>query len=244
MITPQEIETKAFASSVRGYKKEEVDVFLDEIMMDYQELINENGKLRRKVEELNGQIADNKKSEASVMKTLEEAKSLMSDISASAEKRAEVIIKDAQLEAKKITREARESVSVLTEESEQMKKNIGAFKENYRKMLTGELDRLDGTSDSFFEDLKDDFFPASMTEESEKHKEAHDADSKIERKTSELSFSDLGIEEDLNTQPPDGATLTEKVLDELNGSNFDDRAKTMVVNDADGLLSKKTRIIK
>ena len=42
MITPQEIETKAFASSVRGYKKEEVDVFLDEIMMDYQELINEN----------------------------------------------------------------------------------------------------------------------------------------------------------------------------------------------------------
>lgn len=243
MITPQEIETKAFASSVRGYKKEEVDVFLDEIMMDYQELINENGKLRRKVEELNGQIADNKKSEASVMKTLEEAKSLMSDISASAEKRAEVIIKDAQLEAKKITREARESVSVLTEESEQMKKNIGTFKDNYRKMLTGELDRLDGTSDSFFEDLRDDFFPASMTDGSDL-KVAHKEKQEDEIKTSELSFSDLGIEEDVNTQPPDGATLTEKVFDELNGSDFDDKAKTMVINDAQGLLSKKTRIIK
>lgn len=243
MITPQEIESKAFASAVRGYKKEEVDVFLDEIMLDYQELINENGKLRRNVEELNRQMAESKKSETSVIKTLEEAKSLMSDISASAEKRAEVIIKDAQLEAEKITREARESISRLTEESEQLKKKVSSFKERYRKMLNDELSRMDVHGDDFFEDLKDDFFPASMEERkaSDDHGSAGVFD---DRRTSELDFSDLGIEEDVRNVPDASATLTEKVFSELNGGTFDDKAKTMVVNDVDGLLSKKTRIIK
>ena len=69
MITPNEIESKEFASSVRGYKKEEVDVFLDEIMLDYQGLIDENGKLKRDLEKLNNDLNECRKSENSVMNT-------------------------------------------------------------------------------------------------------------------------------------------------------------------------------
>ena len=41
MITPNDIETKVFSYSVRGYNKREVDEFLDQIMIDYQALLDQ-----------------------------------------------------------------------------------------------------------------------------------------------------------------------------------------------------------
>lgn len=38
-ITPQEISDKAFSIKFRGYNKEEVDEFLDQIYFDYEELV-------------------------------------------------------------------------------------------------------------------------------------------------------------------------------------------------------------
>jgi len=241
MITPNEIESKEFASSVRGYKKEEVDVFLDEIMLDYQGLIDENGKLKRDLEKLNNDLNECRKSENSVMNTLEQAKSLMSDISASAEKRAEVIIKNAQLDAEKITRDARDSVSRLTDESEQLKRRVAAFKERYKKMLTDELVKVDGQSDDFFADLKDDFYPASMSTTSEDKTPEADEPARVNGfRTSELN---LDMSDDADDKQTSDVTLTEKVFEEINGRDFDNKAKTIII-DSDDMLHKKTRIIK
>ena len=68
---------------------EEVDEFLDEIILDMEKLLEENKILTETVEELREEIVQHKKSETSVMSTLESAKKLMKDISESAEKRAE-----------------------------------------------------------------------------------------------------------------------------------------------------------
>ena len=45
MITPADIEYKEFTKVVRGYKEEEVDEFLDLIIVDMENLIRENKKL-------------------------------------------------------------------------------------------------------------------------------------------------------------------------------------------------------
>ena len=42
MITPADIEYKEFTKAVRGYKEEEVDEFLDLIIVDMENLIREN----------------------------------------------------------------------------------------------------------------------------------------------------------------------------------------------------------
>ena len=42
MITPLDIQNKEFSRAVRGYNQEEVDLFLDEIMADYDKLLSEN----------------------------------------------------------------------------------------------------------------------------------------------------------------------------------------------------------
>ena len=38
MLTPHDIEVKEFGRAVRGYKTEDVDNFLDEIILDFQQL--------------------------------------------------------------------------------------------------------------------------------------------------------------------------------------------------------------
>ena len=56
MITPLDIQNKEFSRAVRGYNQEEVDLFLDEIMADYDKLISENQELKRQLEETKGKV--------------------------------------------------------------------------------------------------------------------------------------------------------------------------------------------
>ena len=50
MITPADIEYKEFTKAVRGYKEEEVDAFLDLIIVDMEKLIRENRKLKEELQ--------------------------------------------------------------------------------------------------------------------------------------------------------------------------------------------------
>ncbi|MEF9921853.1 MAG: DivIVA domain-containing protein [Anaerovoracaceae bacterium] len=56
MITPLDIENKEFARGVRGYKEDEVDDFLDLVIIDYEKLLLENQKLKKKKPNWNLQI--------------------------------------------------------------------------------------------------------------------------------------------------------------------------------------------
>lgn len=168
MITPLEIENKQFSKAMRGYNADEVDQFLDEITLDLQKLLAENERLNAKVESLESDLHQYKKSEASVLNTLESAKKLMKDISESAEKRAEIIIKNAQLDADVMQRDATESISKLTEESVKLKEKITRFRGRYKQMLEDELNELDGSSEELLADLERDFLPASMDEQVKK----------------------------------------------------------------------------
>ncbi len=176
MITPYEIENKQFSKSMRGFNTDEVDEFLDEIIIDLQKLLAENERLKEDVKTLNQELSKYKKSETSMMNTLESAKKLMNDISESAEKRAEIIVKNAQLDAEVIQRDAKESISKLTEEGERLRKKVSRFREKYRQLLEDELSQLDGSSEDLFAALEQDFLPASMTESMTMNLPKKDAD--------------------------------------------------------------------
>jgi cell division initiation protein len=151
MITPAEIQKKAFTKGVRGYKEDEVDSFLDLITLDMDKLMQENTVLSDKIRTLNLEIERYRSSESAIFDTLESAKALMADISASAEKRAEIVLKNAELDADRVQREARESVERITEEAVEMVKRWEQFKTRYKNLLQNELER--------FENLSRDFMP-------------------------------------------------------------------------------------
>ena len=164
MITPADIENKEFSKAKKGYNEEEVDEFLDLIILDMEKLIRENRQLKEELGKVHVQVDKHMSTETSVYETLEAAKSLMNDIAASAERRAEILLKNAELEADLITREAKESISRYTEEGSRLKDRVETLRSRDRKMLEAELERLDFDGSDFLADFEKDFLPASMTE--------------------------------------------------------------------------------
>ncbi len=164
MITPLDIENKEFAIVKKGFDTDQVDDFLNLIIVDMEKLIRENKALKAEAVRLKEQLESTQGSESSIVQTLEAAKELMNDISASSERRAQILLKNAELDAEVIQREARESVQKYTEEGNKLFERLERFKKKYRNLLEDELERLDGVAEDLFEEFEGDFLPASLNE--------------------------------------------------------------------------------
>ena len=195
MITPADIENKEFSKSVRGYKEEEVDEFLDLIILDMEKLLRENKQLKKELEKAQGQMELHASTEGSVYETLEAAKSLMNDIAASAERRAEVLVKDAELEAALITREAKESITRLTEEGNRLRRSLERIREKYRQLLEMELERVDLVGNDLLAEFESDFLPkpAPETMSETKKEETVKFEEKESRAVKDLSKTVVNI---------------------------------------------------
>lgn len=156
MITPLDIQNKVFGKGVRGYKEEEVDAFLDMITLDVEKLIAENAQLSQELTKAKEELQRYQGSEGAVLETLEAAKALMSDISASSEKRAEILLKNAELDAELITREAKESVERLKEEAASLENKVASFRMRYRNLLETELEKFDSLTQELFGEIQSD----------------------------------------------------------------------------------------
>jgi cell division initiation protein len=152
MITPLDIQNKQFPKGVRGYKEEDVDGFLDLLTLDYDKVLKENHELKEAVKNLNMEMNKYKSSQETIYETLETAKKLMNDISESAEKRASMVLKNAELDGQIIIREAKESVEKLGEEYTSIKNRLNIFKTRYKSLLESELEKFDVLSSDIFSD--------------------------------------------------------------------------------------------
>jgi len=157
MITPLDIQNMDFSRVMRGYKEEEVDEFLDELTKDMDALISqrdalleEKAALEAKLAETEGKLQGYKSQEGAILGTLEAAKALMGDISASSEKRAQILIKNAELDAQNIRRQAEESLGVIKDEETRLIQRVSNFKSRYKSLLESELEKFDDFSDELF----------------------------------------------------------------------------------------------
>lgn len=158
MISPLEIQEKEFSKGLKGFKEDEVNEFLDQITLDMERLLEENRQLKIEKEQMQEELEKYQSSEGAVLKTLETAKALMGDISTSAEKRAQILLKNAELDAQRIQREAKEGAERMQEENAALRSRFTRFQKRYKEMLEGELQRFDTLSTELFPELGlDDF---------------------------------------------------------------------------------------
>ena len=143
MIMPIDIDKKEFSRDKRGYNSREVDEFLDLIVADYEKILNDNRSMAHKIKALEKQLDEAQKDDNAMLETLETAKKLMADISASAERRAELMMRDAELEAENMLLDAKVSVRQLNEEYNALSTKVRKLRNKFRKMLQAELDSLD-----------------------------------------------------------------------------------------------------
>ncbi len=150
MLTSQNIKEKVFDKAVRGYNSEQVDDFLDEMVATVDELTAQNSDLSSQLASATAKLEEYKAQESSVITTLESARALMNDISASAEKRADIIVKNAELDADQMIKNARESVDKLKEEEKELAQKVASLKHRFKNILQAELDRFDSMDQDVF----------------------------------------------------------------------------------------------
>ena len=158
MIKPADIQEKEFTKVMRGYKEEEVNEFLDQITIDMDNLMSELRETQEENNRLVSELERIRESEGSLVETLTAAKSLMADISASADKRAEVLLKNAELDAELMRKSAREDVEALAKETQAMRDRFLKFRNSYKSLLESELHRFESLSGELLPELGVDDF--------------------------------------------------------------------------------------
>lgn len=154
MIMPIDIDKKEFSRDKRGYyNSREVDEFLDIIVADYEKILNDNRSMAHKIKALEKQLEESQKDDNAMLETLETAKKLMADISASAERRAELMMRDAELEAENMLLDAKVTVRQLSDEHVVLSNKVKRLRANFRKMLENEIARLDEDEFGVLDDL-------------------------------------------------------------------------------------------
>jgi len=106
-ITPLDIQQMVFKVNFRGYDKEEVNRFLEELAQTVESLNRDQAVQREKILFLEQQLAELKRTEATLSNTLLSAQSLAEDVKRNAQREADLVIKEAELKAGELIRQAR-----------------------------------------------------------------------------------------------------------------------------------------
>jgi len=106
-ITPLDIQQMVFKVSFRGYDKEEVNRFLEELAQTVEALNRDHAVQREKIIFLEQQLAELKRTEATLSNTLLSAQSLAEDVKQNAHREADLVIKEAEPKAGELIRQAR-----------------------------------------------------------------------------------------------------------------------------------------
>ena len=105
-ITPLDIQQMVFRVGFRGYDKDEVNRFLEELAQTVESLSLDSTVQRERILALEQQLAELKRTESTLSSTLLSAQSLAEDLKRNAQREADLIVKEAELKAGELIRQA------------------------------------------------------------------------------------------------------------------------------------------
>ena len=142
MLTPLDIQNKKFNSGAMGYKKAEVEEFLELVLRDYETMYKNNIDLNDKINMLNSALEHYKSIEETMQSALLVAQSTGDELRKTADEKARLIIEAAEKKAKDITENAMRSAQEATKEAESVKRSTELFKARMIGMLTSQIESL------------------------------------------------------------------------------------------------------
>jgi len=130
-----DIEQQEFSRSFRGYNEEEVDDFLDKIVKDYEELINENVRLNEEIEKMQEKLKEFGEIEETLRSALLNAQKSAEEMKGRVESEAKIIIEKAEMEAKALKQQVFQKEDLLKNEIDNLRRYKFIFKEKFKSML-------------------------------------------------------------------------------------------------------------
>jgi len=140
-LTPLDVRKKRgdFARGMRGYSPQEVDAFLDLVAERLEELVKENLTLRERADRLAEQVTTHTGRERAVHEALVTAQQLREETQANAQKEAQLVLKEAQGQAREMVAQAESRLAERAESLHELERRRRRFLASFRQFLEREL---------------------------------------------------------------------------------------------------------
>ncbi|MBR5310884.1 MAG: DivIVA domain-containing protein [Oscillospiraceae bacterium] len=143
MLTPNDISSKKFEKAAFGYKPEEVDAFLSEIIESYKKMYESKVSAEEKLEVLAEKLEEYRANEDSLKTVLLGAQKLGENIVRDSKAKAEVILSDAENQVKQVFAESeskiikeKETLVTLQKETAEFKKRLLAMYRQHLELIS------------------------------------------------------------------------------------------------------------
>ncbi len=147
MLTPLDIHNKVFERAFRGYKMEEVDAFLDEVIRAHESLFRENKELKETVARMEEEAAKGREVSAALEKTMVLAQKVYDEETLRAKKEAELILWEAEKKGEKLVHEAQREVLDIRQRIEHLRLYEKQLYLKHKGFLEFQMELLDGYND-------------------------------------------------------------------------------------------------
>jgi cell division initiation protein len=134
-LTPLDIQDVRFGVTFRGYDRREVDAFLDKIAAGVEQDRAMIKSLREQAAGLEVQLLELRKKEAALNNTLVAAQQVVEEMRRNAQKEVDLRIKEAELQAERLTQEAWEQLRRIKQEINDARREKALFLERWRSTV-------------------------------------------------------------------------------------------------------------
>jgi cell division initiation protein len=148
-IGPVDVRNHTFNRKMRGVDEHEVRDYLDLVADRLEEAILEAEDLRGRIDRLEAEVRDFRAVERSLRDSMLSAERLVDDRSAQAEKEAQIVIRNAEVQAGKILLQAREELGRLKAEVDDLRRQKVTYVERFRALLRSQGKILEASLESF-----------------------------------------------------------------------------------------------
>ena len=146
-LTPLDIRQQEFRKSLRGYDPSGVEDFRMRVADELERVIRERSVLEERVAALTEQLRVFRERERAMNEALVAAQQLRADTRAAAEREAQVIVREAEAEARRLLDEARSAEGEVRREIAEAERQFQSYLAGFRALLErqqAELRVLDG----------------------------------------------------------------------------------------------------
>ena len=143
MLKPMDIHNKEFKRVMRGYDVEEVDEFLDEIIVDFEKMQRELDVLKTQISNYSENMNNYREKELSLNNVMLSAQRFADQLTVDAERKAAETIANAEREAEKIVGSTQEKYNQVLADYAILANRYNDAKETLRDYFRTQLTILD-----------------------------------------------------------------------------------------------------
>jgi cell division initiation protein len=132
-----------FDTVFRGYDKVQVQKFLDDVIKNYEQLLEKSKRTQEENKKLTEQIAYYQRIEDTMNKAIYTAESAGDQIKSSARREANALITEARHNANRIINDALLKAERAQAQADQLKRNTNVLKRRLRKKIENQLEVIE-----------------------------------------------------------------------------------------------------